>query len=203
MCKLLEKFLPPQWRQNRHYLIAYQHSVTVANAAELIAARSNLDVEKAFLYGLMHDVGKFFVSPEEKYKHPRMGYELMVKQNPDVADVCIAHPFPDFNLKSYVLTYCHGDLVEARRIEGLLSGVQMNDYIELIQLCDKLSGIDNYVRLEDKFNWYRQTCTVDEFSFQANFNRLSTIKMHWDALIGGDLYTLLNLQKETTLPAAS
>ncbi|MDR3031004.1 MAG: HD domain-containing protein [Holosporales bacterium] len=193
--ELFKSFLPENYSKDKQGENVYKHSLTVAFAAKTIAAKTeNLDPKKAFLYGLMHDIGKFFLSKPEIYKHPRIGYELTKLKYPDIAEICVSHPFPNFALKSYFTQYCAGDAFEADRIEKALSGVKINDYIELIQLCDKLSGINDYMSLELKFKWYKDNYQIYEESFKANYKKLSEIKLKFDAAIKNNVYTLLGIK---------
>ena len=130
----IEDFLPKNFRQWERNILTYNHSILVAKVAKKIAKLCGLDAEMAFLCGKMHDIGKFIgipgVDPQKFYQHPRIGYELLKNINMQVAKVCIAHSF-------------------------ILSSIKYDDYVELIQLCDKISGHDKYVSIEQKIEWYK------------------------------------------------
>lgn len=194
---MLDKFLPADWQLSDQHQKTYAHSQTVAKAARKIAAHTSvIDPEKAYTYGLMHDVGKFYISNKnEKYKHPRVGYELMHAENPDIAIICITHPFPNL-MKNYehILQYCHNDETEAKRVYEILKNIEVDDYIELIQFCDKVSRLDDYISWEEKLNWYLDTYKLDlDVLVRQYSNRLKQIKQKFDKLSGCDTYALLDI----------
>ena len=66
------------------------HSKTVANAAKLIAQKtSHLDPEKAYGFGLMHDIGKFYLDRSFAAVFIRDAYTLEVV-DPMYAEFLIA-----------------------------------------------------------------------------------------------------------------
>ena len=192
---LLDDFLPFGWDKLEHGQRSYSHSKTVANVAKLIASKTNiLDCELAYTYGLMHDVGKFYLKKSEIYKHPLVGYDLLKEQYPDIAVICLTHPFPNFDNFEHILQYCHEDKDEACKIFELLKGILRNDYIELIQFCDKISRMDDYIRIEGKLQWY-----IDKYNLQPDelinqySNNLLKIKEKFDNMANVDIYELLNI----------
>ena len=178
----------------------FMHSVMVGNAAKIIAQHTKtLDPEHAFVCGLMHDVGKFFLSKEQMYKHPIVGYDLLKETQPEVANVCVSHPFPIERLKEYIVYYCRQDLETADKIEHFLLGIEYTDYIKLIQLCDKISIAKKYVllstRLEAKFQWYKERNLIDEKLLNQQYNAYLSIKQYFDNLVGADIYQLLDIHE--------
>ena len=155
---MIEEFLPKNFRQWARNILTYNHSILVSKAAGMIAKAYGLDVETATICGEMHDIGKFIgitgVNPQKFYQHPRIGYELLENVNMQVAKVCIAHSFP-VKSKVHVQHFCASDDIEANAIWQILSNIEYDDYIELIQLCDKISGHDRYVSIEQKIEWYK------------------------------------------------
>lgn len=192
---MVEKFLPENWKTLEHGVRTYSHSHTVANAAKKIASRTTeLDADRAYEYGLMHDIGKFYLEKPELYKHPRVGYELLKASHPDIAAICLTHPFPNFNNYGHIFRYSHEDENEAHKIFELLSGIKKDTYMELIQFCDKISRMDDYIRWEDKLQWYVDTYNLnpDELVHQYS-NTLTNIKQRLDAMINMDVYDLIGI----------
>ncbi|MDR0942058.1 MAG: HDOD domain-containing protein [Holosporales bacterium] len=191
----LEKFLPRNWGNNLRYARTYNHSKTTAKAAKTISSRiRGMNSDQAYVYGLMHDVGKFYLTPQDSYKHPRLGYELLKENYYDIAEICISHAFPDFNSLDYILSYCRNDKTEANKVFETLKTVVRNDYIDLIQLCDKLSGLDGYTTIESKFKWYVETRGVKLNDVSRNYlKNLQAIKAKFDDLSGKEVYALLGL----------
>ncbi|MDR1609791.1 MAG: HD domain-containing protein [Holosporales bacterium] len=175
--------------------MVYRHSLTAADTAKRLASHiSLLDSDTAYTYGLMHDVGKFHLKPREFYKHPRVGYELLKEQYPDIAEVCISHAFPDFASFEHMLRYCHDDKKEADAVYSILQGITRTSYIDLIQFCDKVSGVDGWMSLETKFDWYcsKDEIIHDEITDHYNMS-LQAVKLRLDELVGEDVYGVLGI----------
>jgi hypothetical protein len=158
----------------------------VASAAGSIVTKSGIfDQKRAFLSGLFHDIGKFFVSETEKYKHPRIGYEIFKDSHKELAKICISHPFPVFDNFEYIKYYCHDDTEEAEKIIEILNRIEEDDfYIQLIQYCDKITGIDRYMTIEEKFNWYvKKNGLIPPEIIRPNFDKLpEMIRRNFDKL---------------------
>lgn len=176
-------------------MITLSHSSMVAKAAYEIAKRTlQLNPHEAYECGLFHDFGKFYLKKEESYKHPFLGYRLMKKAKKQyLAEICLAHPFPIFEEKDYILYYCHGDLVEAQNIQRVLSKIQPHLMIKLIQFCDKISGIDTYITLDQKFSWYLENYNIKEKLIDNNYKAYIKIKKNLDTIINDDIYKVLKI----------
>ncbi len=207
---MIEKYLPINWEKNERSVITYKHSLMVAKAAKLIAAKCNLNEELAYVYGEMHDIGKFFLLPKEFYKHPRLGYEMLLKEmlikdNKNIAQICITHSFPIINnnvsndnteeLNNYILAFCHNDKEESNLLINILNTIQTNDYIQLIQFCDKISTIDKYIPIETKLHWYQEKHHISSSDLNKFYGiPLNNIREKFNKLLGIDMYQLLNIK---------
>lgn len=194
---MIQEFLPKNWESNPQNQKSFAHSKTVANAAQKIASLThNLDAKKAYDYGLMHDIGKFYLTKNEMYKHPRVGYELLKESHPDIAKICITHPFPDFDSYDHILHYHKNDKAEAQKTFDILSKIEKTDYMELIQLCDKLSRLDDYISLDGKVKWYLETYNLDPDELVSQYvDRLTKTKKKFDTMTGTDIYDILGIKK--------
>jgi HD superfamily phosphodiesterase len=170
----------------------------VAKAAYEIAQRTTeIDKHLAYQCGMLHDVGKLYLPSEESYKHPYLGYEIMQKNSEYfVAQICVSHAFPVFAAEDYLEYYCHGDRAEIKKIKGALANVERNIYIELIQFCDKISGVNSFMSLDEKFTLYKykKNKTIDDNVAEAikrNYSVLSQIKGRLDEMIQDDVYLVL------------
>jgi hypothetical protein len=192
---MLEKYLPEGWYLNPSFVVSYKHSQTVADAARRLAGCINsLNPDTAYTYGLMHDVGKFHLEPCELYKHPRVGYELMRDQYPDVAEICISHAFPDFDCFDHILRYCHDDVEEADLVYSVLQHIVRTPYTDLIQFCDKVSGVDGLMSLEKKFDWYLSKGGMVRDDITDHYDTsLQVVKRRLDELAGEDVYGILGI----------
>jgi len=194
---MIEKYLPDNFLELGRNTQTYNHSMLVANAAKLIAEKCGLDAELAFLCGEMHDIGKFegisVVDPERVYRHPRIGYELLKDTNTQIAKVCIAHPFPVKDI-THVKHFCKGDENETNAVWQILSNVEYDEYVELVQLCDKMSGIDKYIRVEDKIEWYKTKRGILEDDIEKYYSKpLCGIKTKLETIGKTNIYNLLGI----------
>ena len=194
---MIEKYLPNNFLELGRNALTYSHSMFVANSAKLIAEKCGLNSELAFLCGEMHDVGKFVGIPgvdhERVYRHPRIGYELLKDTNIQIAKVCIAHPFPVKDI-IHIKHFCKSDEMEASAIWEILVNTEYDEYIELIQLCDKMSGIDKYITVEDKIEWYRTKKGIPDDELKRYYEEpLIKIKEKFETMGGINIYKLLNI----------
>lgn len=126
-----------------------KHSKNVAAAARKIARECGLDEQRAYAYGLLHDIGRSVTRGQ--FQHIKCGYELMMDQGyADIAKICLTHSFPIQNLDSYVgkIDVTGEEEAEYRR---RLQDCIYDDYDRLIQLCDAISMDTGYVCMEKKF----------------------------------------------------
>ena len=145
-------------RQEAHRLLAEaeicnpgpwgDHSRVAAMCAERIAMASGMDSEKAYVLGLLHDIGR-------KYgiyhiPHVYNGYHYMMELGyGDVARVCLTHSFSTPDFRTYIGKF---DLEEEKLLEmkKLLAGMVYDDYDRLIQLCDALAMAEGVVDIETR-----------------------------------------------------
>ena len=82
-----------------------QHSYSVANNARLIAQKvPRMDSEKAFVMGLLHDIGRRV--GVTGILHIFDGYDyLMGLGEPDLARICLTHSFPGKDVNSFFGKY--------------------------------------------------------------------------------------------------
>ena len=191
---MIENYLPNDWETNERSIITYKHSLMVAKAAKLIASKCNLNKDLAYTYGEMHDIGKFFLKRDEFYKHPRLGYDLLVKDNIDIAEICITHSFPIIN-KEHILGFCHNDEKESSLLIDILNKIKINDYMQLIQFCDKISTIDKYISIETKLSWYQEKHHISYLELDEYYCvPLNNIKEKFNKMCNIDVYDLLDIK---------
>ena len=114
------------------------HSRTAAHCAEKIAqACDGLDADKAYILGLLHDIGRKF--GVRHLGHVSDGYTYMMSLGYDeVARICITHSFNNQTLNEYIGNI-DTSAAETALIEAELQSVHFNEYDKLIQLCDALA----------------------------------------------------------------
>lgn len=165
-----------------------QHSVSVATNARIIAWKAGLDEDKAYVYGLLHDIGRR--AGVSGIRHIFDGYDyLRDLGEKEIGRICLTHSFPAKIIDIYP---SHNDCSPMQRIflEHFLSSIEYNDYDLLIQLCDSISLPSGACIMEKRLIdvALRYGCT--ELT-QQKWKAFMEIKKHFDALCGCNIYTLL------------
>lgn len=142
LLKSAAEFNPGPWEQHSRY---------VAENAKKIAERcSGLDAEKAYVYGLLHDIGrKFGVS---YLAHVYDGYHYLLDMGYyHAARIALTHSFNLKDINDYIGKF---DITESAQeeIKALLADIEYNDYDYLIQLSDAVAKADGIVSLEERMN---------------------------------------------------
>lgn len=163
------------------------HSYNVAHLAEKIASKANMDSEKAYIIGLLHDIGRR--NGTMQARHALEGYKYLTSIDFDAgARICMTHTFQYKDVDSIYDTWdCSAD--EKQFIKEYLDNVTYDDYDKLIQLCDALSLANGYCYAEKKM-----VNSVLKFGFKdttANkWKAILELKDYFDTIICGDVYSL-------------
>lgn len=172
-----------------------KHSINVGIAARNIADRiSDMDSEKAYIYGLLHDIGRRVgvvsipVHVYEGYKYTQSkGWE-------EVAKICMTHSYP---LMDKEFDY-DPESEEEIAIKKYISGCNCDDYDLLIQLCDSLATDYGFVILEKRF-----VDVTRRYGFWDNtierWNKTFAIKEYFEDKMGCSVYDVLPEIGRTTL----
>lgn len=127
-----------------------EHSRYVAEACKNIAERcSHLSAEKAYIYGLLHDIGRYAGVSSEK--HLIDGYRYCMERGWDkAAQICISHAFMIQDIHSSIGTF---DVSEEdyQFMEKFIDNAVYDDYDRLVQLCDALALPTGFCILEKRF----------------------------------------------------
>lgn len=87
------------------------HSRVAASCAEKIAEKVGLDSEKAYVLGLLHDIGRRF--GVYHFRHVVDGYNYMSKLGYDeVAKICLTHSFSTQDIHAYIGNFDVSDEVK-------------------------------------------------------------------------------------------
>ena len=122
------------------------HSRVAADCAYKIAKAAGMDAEKAYVLGLLHDIGRkfgIFHMP-----HIYLGYRYMMELDyAEVARVCLSHSFSTNDFRTYIGKF---DVTEDQleEMRQLLGDMVYDDYDRLIQLCDCLAAAEGIVDME-------------------------------------------------------
>ncbi len=125
------------------------HSRVAAHCAEKIAeACVGMNSDKAYILGLLHDIGRKF--GVRHLGHVSDGYTYMMSLGYDeVAKICLTHSFNNQTTAEYIGKFDTSD-EELALINTTLSSVSMDDYDKLIQLCDALAGSEGVLDMEER-----------------------------------------------------
>lgn len=168
------------------------HCFEVARSAEKIAKAinakgGNMDPDKAYVYGLLHDIGRrqgvtglLHIIDGYEYLSP-FGFE-------NAARICLTHSFNNKNMDEYI-----GDKDtspdQMEKIMTLLNSSEYNDYDKLIQLLDATCNADGTKNLEARMNDVRERYgSYPKAKWDKNFE----LKAYFEKLMNKDLYEVIN-----------
>lgn len=128
-----------------------RHCLTAAHCAEKIAsACGDMNSEKAYILGLLHDIGRKFGT--RHLGHVSDGYTYMKSLGYDeVAKICLTHSFNNHSVDEYIGKFDVSQ-EELTLIKTKLVETVYDEYDLLIQLCDSLAGADGVLDIEERMN---------------------------------------------------
>ena len=128
-----------------------RHCLTAAHCAEKIAsACGDMDSEKAYILGLLHDIGRKFGT--RHLGHVSDGYTYMKSLGYDeAAKICLTHSFNNHTVDEYIGKFDVSQ-EELTLIKTKLVETVYDEYDLLIQLCDSLAGADGVLDIEERMN---------------------------------------------------
>lgn len=163
------------------------HSRVAARCAERIANAAGMEPEKAYVLGLLHDIGRKFGI--KHLAHVYDGYRYMMELGYDAAArICLTHSFCRPTLEVYIGRF---DIPEEQQeeLQRLLNALEFDDYDRLIQLCDCLAGVEGVVDMEERmldvkrrYGFYRQD------KWDTNME----LKRYFEEKCGRDIYEVCN-----------
>lgn len=124
------------------------HSRVVAKCAQAIATACGLDGEKAYVLGLLHDIGRRF--GVSHLRHVYDGWAYLRRLNyPGAAKICLTHSFSVPKLEVYI---GNPDVTagQMQELETALAACVYDDYDRLIQLCDSIGMATGAASLEKR-----------------------------------------------------
>lgn len=170
------------------------HSRVAAHCAEKIAGLCDgTDPEKAYVLGLLHDIGRRFGI--RHLGHVADGYTYMVSLGYDeAARICLTHSFQNQSLNDYIGNIDTSD-EELELIRTKLKEVVMDDYDRLIQLCDSLAGSEGVLKLEERMEDVKKRYgSYPQEKWEFNIR----LKEYFEKKTGKDIYEVV--EKETYRP---
>lgn len=164
------------------------HSRVAARCAESIAAEcGDLDPDKAYVLGLLHDIGRKF--GVRHLGHVSDGYSYMLSLGYDeAAKICLTHSFNNQTVDEYIGKFDTSD-DELKMIQKALEEVTLDDYDKLIQLCDSLAGSEGVLKIEERMgDVKRRYGSYPQEKWDSNLR----LKEYFEEKMGKDLYAVVN-----------
>lgn len=173
------------------------HSRYVAQACEAIARRCpGLDADDAYIYGLLHDIGRHAGITSER--HILDGYRYCTARGwTRAAQICITHSFP---LQDPETAIGKWDMSQEEKafVYDFVENARYDDYDRLVQLCDALALPSGFCLLEKRFVDVALRYGFHP-AFPARWKAVLTIKTYFEAIMGTSLYSLLPGAVENSL----
>ncbi|MBO4863491.1 MAG: HD domain-containing protein [Eubacterium sp.] len=172
-----------------------KHSENVGIAAKNIAHLiDGLDEEKAYILGLMHDIGRR-VGIVDIPTHVYEGYKYCMEKGWDeAARICMTHSYllmkDEFN---YEPAFEH-----EKAIKNYILNCEADDYDRLIQLCDALAVDYGFVILEKRFVDVTRRYGIME-GYIKGWEVAFDIKEDFEKRMGCSIYDVLPDIGRTTL----
>ena len=173
------------------------HCRYVALACQNIASRCpSLDADLAYIYGLLHDIGRYAGVTSER--HLIDGYRYCMERGWEkAAQICISHAFMVKDISSSIGVF---DLPPEDKafMADFVKHAVYDDYDYLVQLCDALALPTGFCLLEKRFvdvaiRYGTHPATVDRWK------AVLAIKARLEAAIGGSIYDCLPGAVENSL----
>ena len=184
--KLAEDLNPGPW---------VGHSINVGIAARNIAEKvSWLNPEKAYIIGLLHDIGRR-VGVVDIPTHVYEGYQYCMEKGWDeAARVCMTHSYlrmqEEFNYEP--------ESKQEKAIKAFIMNCQADDYDKLIQLCDSLAVDYGFVILEKRFVDVTRRYGIME-GYIKGWEIAFSIKEYFETGMGCSIYDVLPDVDKTSL----
>ena len=165
------------------------HSRYVAKACKNIASHcKDLSSEQAYLFGLLHDIGRYAGVSSER--HLIDGYRYCMERGWEkAAQICISHAFMIQDVDTSIGVFDVSD-DEYLFMKEFVANAVYDDYDRLVQLCDSLALPTGFCLLEKRFvdvtiRYGFHPATVDRWK------KILEIKAMFEKQMGCSVYTLL------------
>ena len=184
--KLAEELNPGPW---------VGHSVNVGIAARMIAEKiPTMDPEKAYILGLLHDIGRR-VGIVDIPTHICEGYKYCMEKGWDeAARICMTHSY----LRMRDEFGYEPETEQEKAIKAYIMNCKADDYDRLIQLCDSLAVDYGFVILEKRFVDVTRRYGIME-DYIRGWEAAFAIKEAFEKEMGCSVYDVLPDIGRTTL----
>lgn len=172
--------------------ISSKHYQNVAYVASKIAEQAGMDVEKAYVLGLLHDYGEYIEDTISGAFHGTAGYDEMLKLGFDeVANVCLSHSF--FNSSFSPEDFPAYETKETERAAVILNEKSFDDYDKLIHLADLMSPGSEINTIENRVQKLSEKYNIPFEKTQKMLRQGLELKRIFDNKCNKDIYSLFEL----------
>ena len=178
--KIAAQLVPGPW---------IQHSISVAKNARIIAEKvEGMDCDKAYVMGLMHDIGRR--AGIKGILHIFDGYDYMMSmRQKEIAQICLTHSFPIKDVNTFFGKYdCSSE--QKKFLAEFLKKSEYDNYDILIQLCDAISLPNGACIMEKRLIDVALRHGLPDFTINK-WKAFMNTKKYFDELCGCNIYTLL------------
>jgi hypothetical protein len=166
-----------------------KHSMSVGLNAKLIADRiDTLDGNKAYVMGLLHDIGRR--EGIKSIMHTIDGYDYMMSLNQkEIARICLTHSFPIQDVNTFFGKF---DCTEEQMVfvSCFIKNTVYDDYDRLIQFCDAISLPNGACIMEKRLIDVALRHGLPDFTIDK-WKAFLELKKYFDKLCDCNIYTLL------------
>lgn len=171
-----------------------RHVEHVALAARSIAERDpRLDPERAYILGLLHDIGRRTGGPSvADVRHILDGFAFMHGEGfEECARICLTHSFPS-PIKDIAALASAWDCPTPERdfVQSYLNLIEYSVYDHLIQLCDALAQSTGFCLIEKRLVDVALRYGVRELTL-AKWHAYLDLRREFDEAAGTSVYCLL------------
>lgn len=168
-----------------------KHYQNVAYVAAHIALKAEMNVQKAYILGLLHDYGEVAEDSNPKAFHGTAGYdEMMLNGYDEVAQICLSHSFFDKNFNPEDTSYPSKEIIRAKEI---LKNKDFDDYDKLIQLADLMSSGVDITTVEERISKLAIKYNIRSDLVETKMRAAKELKMYFDNKCNCDIYQEFNL----------
>lgn len=169
-----------------------KHCIKVGIAAQRIAKKLGLNDDYAKSLGYVHDIGRKI----SHVNHPINGYYYMIKEGyPNEVRSCITHSFIDNDIS--LTAGALPDEKAASFFQNYLSTITLNDYDNIIQLCDLFCEDSGFTTIEKRILDISKRKGIYPHS-KKHFIKALELKERIEKRLGCSLYDLFpEIPKET------
>lgn len=171
-----------------------KHCLTAAHCAEKIALTcGDMNPEKAYILGLLHDIGRTF--GVRHLGHVSDGYKYMTQLGYDeVAKICLTHSFNNHTVDEYIGKFDVTD-DELALIKDELAKAVYDEYDLLIQLCDSIAGAEGVLDIEERMgDVKRRYGSFPQDKWDANISLMH----YFEKKMGKNIYEVC--ERDTFIP---